>query len=171
MSAIKVLTLTFLSACLVSADHAGHDHGEMDMGSGSGSGSGSGGSGSGQSSGMMSRQAMQNMPRCVKSPNSASCQSYEYPDNMARKDIAAVCDAMPFMIACGLWDACENGELPDSPYCEPFVVLATACKDEGMSGMDGCASYTSMCGGRTRVDQCSEQSPVPNMLQTTETQV
>lgn len=140
---------------------------DEDAGSGSDSDSGSHDDGSHAAS----ERDMKNMPECVMNPKKASCSSYEYPEDMARDDIASLCDAMPYMIACGLWEACEAGDLPDSPYCHPFTVLATGCNDEGMSGMEGCAGYNAMCVDGTRVAQCRERRPVPSMLQTTETQV
>eukprot|EP00020_Sapocribrum_chincoteaguense_P004004 CAMPEP_0170754206 /NCGR_PEP_ID=MMETSP0437-20130122/12886_1 /TAXON_ID=0 /ORGANISM="Sexangularia sp." /LENGTH=217 /DNA_ID=CAMNT_0011093343 /DNA_START=79 /DNA_END=728 /DNA_ORIENTATION=+ len=67
-----------------------------------------------------------------------------------------LCNAMPFMTACLIRDVCEgeHGEHETEvegdaalTVCDMREQFAFTCtKDTGMSGMMGCANYTTLCG-------------------------
>jgi hypothetical protein len=111
------------------------------------------------------------MPECAKDPTVASCRTFVYPDESAKMDIQTNCQAMPFMVGCSIWNACESGEMgPDNKLCQPFQVLATTCNDQGMSGMAGCHVYTPMCSTGSVVAQCTGAG-LQRMVHTMQTQV
>jgi hypothetical protein len=102
-------------------------------------------------------------PDCLHDPAHAKCEGYQYPDSSASSDLQRLCVAMPFMSACTMVTAC-NASHPSKPVsqrastCTPFNLLATACGvDKDMSGMRGCANYTSLCSPGSRVTECTNQ--------------
>ena len=111
------------------------------------------------------------MPACATDPTAAECASYVYPAERAIADIVTNCEAMPFMVACNVWTACEAGNM-EGDICEPFNILASTCQDEGMSGMPGCPVYTPMCLTATDsvVEQCNGAG-IARLVDTMPTQV
>lgn len=106
------------------------------------------------------------MPVCATDPGLAECASYAYPDKLALEGAKLNCQMMEFMVACDIIEACEDGTLSaDNPHCDNFDMLASTCKDEGMSGMAGCKVYTPMCLNESSVVKICEAHPgVPSMV-------
>jgi hypothetical protein len=111
------------------------------------------------------------MPMCATMPSMADCASYMYPDDRSQQDIAANCEAMPFMVSCSVWQACKDGHM-SGDICAPFNILASSCQDEGMKNMPGCAVYTPMCldAAGSVVQQC-EGAGIARLVSTMPTQV
>jgi hypothetical protein len=104
-------------------------------------------------------------------PSNASCSNYMYPDALAKQDIETNCQAMPFMTACNVWQACKSGAVSGA-ICNPFNILASTCLDEGMHKMPGCAVYTPMCleSADSVVKQC-DGAGITRLVHTMATQV
>lgn len=113
------------------------------------------------------------IPPCATDPASPDCVSYIYPDTLATKDAKLNCQMMEFMVACDVVEACEDGTLSaDNPHCDPFDLLASTCKDEGMQGMAGCKVYTPMClNASTVVADCAAHPGIPEMVNSNPTVV
>lgn len=100
---------------------------------------------------------------CVTDPTQSNCAAYLYPDSSIRADIDNLCKSMPFMTACSVYNNCNAAEdqssVSQNPelVCDPFQLLVTICKLDGMGGMSGCVNYNSMCGNNaTQVAQCQK---------------
>eukprot|EP00878_Enallax_costatus_P000805 GHUV01000929.1.p1 GENE.GHUV01000929.1~~GHUV01000929.1.p1 ORF type:complete len:294 (+),score=54.77 GHUV01000929.1:362-1243(+) len=105
---------------------------------------------------------------CVSDPTQANCTDYVYPRTNAAADLATLCKAMPFMVACSAAKACNatgasaaNVSKADVNICEPFQLVATVCRpQENMMRMKGCVNYNPMCANGTQVQQCSKMPGV-----------
>jgi hypothetical protein len=112
------------------------------------------------------------MAPCVTQSSTPQCASYQYPEDSVVRDIEDNCAAMPWMIACGVWQACQAGKISGtSPYCSPFSVLASSCVDKGMQSMSGCLAYTQLCKADSKVKQCTDHPPIPRVVHTSQSQV
>eukprot|EP00892_Ulva_mutabilis_P009425 jgi/Ulvmu1/6855/UM031_0060.1 len=145
-------------------DHDDHDDDHSDLAAASGAGHMDHG-------GAMNVTEAGDVPVCATDPALATCESYEYPDALALTDAKVNCRMMPFMVACDVVEACEDGSLPaTSPHCDAFDLLASTCKDEGMDGMAGCNVYTPMCLNESSVvAQCTLHPGIPGMVNTNPT--
>uniref|UniRef100_A0A6S8KSC7 Copper transport protein n=2 Tax=Dunaliella tertiolecta TaxID=3047 RepID=A0A6S8KSC7_DUNTE len=99
---------------------------------------------------------------CYETPTKAECEDYQYPESRTEGDIGMLCNAMPDMPGCSLWEACKENKVKSSnEVCNSMVVLATICED--MPGMGGCKTYNTMCGDDSVIRQCDERAPVRRM--------
>eukprot|EP00983_Pelagomonas_calceolata_P135292 1162142-Pelagomonas_calceolata.AAC.21 len=44
---------------------------------------------------------------CYETPTKAECEDYQYPESRTEGDIGMLCNAMPDMPGCSLWEACK----------------------------------------------------------------
>ncbi len=44
---------------------------------------------------------------CHEDPARAECRNYQYPESRALDDLQMLCDAMPDMPGCSVWEACK----------------------------------------------------------------
>jgi copper transporter 1 len=55
-------------------------------------------------------------------------------------------------------------------FCSGFSILGDICKaDVGMSSMNGCQNYASLCQSGSAVKQCSIEKPLPGIITTSQT--
>ena len=100
------------------------------------------------------------LPPCVQDPTVPTCSAYTLPAAAATADLTSLCDDMPNMVGCSLWEECKSGAAT-GPYCAPFALLSTICLE--MGGMRGCSNYNALCAtADTVVEQCSVEKEVPN---------
>jgi hypothetical protein len=112
------------------------------------------------------------MSPCIAQSSSSDCASYQYPEDSVIRDIEDNCAAMPWMIGCSVWQACDSGKIKKtSPYCAPFSILASSCVDDGMENMSGCLAYVKLCKPDSKVRQCAEHPPIPLVVHTAKSQV
>ena len=97
---------------------------------------------------------------CIDDPTPASCATYVYP--RANADLDVLCAGMMGggMAGCEVRTACASNV---EHFCEPFSLLADVCTGS-MSGMSGCANYTSICRTGTSVSQCAAAGPIPKIV-------
>jgi copper chaperone len=96
---------------------------------------------------------------CINDPTTASCATYVYP--RANADLDVLCTGMGAgMAGCEVRSACASNV---DHFCQPFSVLSDVCAGP-MSGMSGCANYTSICRAGTSVLQCAAAGPIPKIV-------
>merc|ERR1712072_1109986 len=80
-----------------------------------------------------------------------------------------LCDAMPFMTACGLRALCAKANVHDGVLCSPVAQLKYTCEhDEGMENMKGCDFWKEKCKGDTTDEACDHEieSSLPMSMNT-----
>jgi Ctr copper transporter family len=97
---------------------------------------------------------------CIEHSSKHKCAEYQMPDGTSINSTELLCKQMPFMPGCSLVNECKS--LPSKPYCQPFSILGSICKD--MSSMSACKSYSSLCSPDSVVKQCKSQPPMTLLL-------